>query len=106
MRLPLFLLVSLCGPAFAQDDLTNVAAEAAKRRIATMNLLAPRLRNIILMPNPVRTCAIPLLNALPKDGVQSRMPVLKPAPDRSGGIVVPMPACDEIVFGTAMPQNK
>jgi|HubBroStandDraft_6_1064221.scaffolds.fasta_scaffold1380809_1 hypothetical protein len=99
----------LCGffflgtAAFAQatsDNVPsdNVAADALRKRVLSMNLLnppAPRpvvLAGVVMRP---RVCAVPLLNAVPP-GTTDTMEIVEPAISTRGDVVqFPAPSCGD-----------
>jgi hypothetical protein len=99
MRLAAVFFAFACVSGFAQD---NVAAESAKKRIGSFDLMNPKwlgalnpvklLQMARLNPPAPGYCAIPLVNAMPE--MNSRMPVLssRDVHDKMD-VRVPAPAC-------------
>jgi len=103
------LLVLAGAAAFGQSSPDNSATESLRNRVHRLKLLeAPKdgaPKSVLVAEAPSSVCAIPLLNVLPPGQKEiSKMPVLKPQGGaepgrREPGVMVPMPACDEKLFG-------
>jgi hypothetical protein len=88
----------LCAAAFGQTASDNVAGDALKKRMQTLNLFSvnPSAPRQIVLAGALapKVCAIPLLSVDPVQ-TNDRMKIMTPhiEPRRGDTIQVPAPAC-------------
>jgi hypothetical protein len=92
------MLFMLCAAAFGQTASDNVAGDALKKRMQTLNLFSvnPSVPKQIVLAGamPPKVCAIPLLRVNPV-ATNDRMQIMTPhvEPMRGDTVQVPAPAC-------------
>ncbi len=107
MRYAAWILALLTSAAFAQKAPENLASDAFKKRLQSIDLLSlPKLygrtRTLIAgVVKPPSVCAIPLLRATPSARSEPMPMVLPAVPARQTHrdelLRVPAPACDEFL---------